>query len=93
MNPSSQRLVRTEYSFYAWRKRLRGEGPVRFALVDRGAMRQEPAWSCDWKWNTPHTRPSARNLVSKLVLALTVVLVNADPFEMMEVTLHRHLLI
>ena len=33
----------TEYSFYAWRKRLRGEGPVRFALVDRGAMRQEPA--------------------------------------------------
>jgi transposase len=33
----------TEYSFYAWRKRLRGEGPVRFALVDRGALRQEPA--------------------------------------------------
>ena len=28
----------TEYSFYAWRKRLRGEGPVRFALVDRGAL-------------------------------------------------------
>jgi transposase len=33
----------TECSFYAWRKRLRGEGPVRFALVDRRAMRQEPA--------------------------------------------------
>src|SRR5947207_16020217 len=31
----------TEYSFYAWRKRLRGEGPVRFALVDRGALRAE----------------------------------------------------
>ena len=27
----------TEYSFYAWRKRLRNGGPVRFALVDRGA--------------------------------------------------------
>ena len=33
----------TEYSFYAWRKRLRGEGPMRFALVERGAVRQEPA--------------------------------------------------
>jgi transposase len=33
----------SQYSFYAWRKRLRGEGPVRFALVDRGARRQEPA--------------------------------------------------
>ena len=33
----------TEYSFYAWRKRLRGEGPVRFALVERGAVRQQPA--------------------------------------------------
>jgi hypothetical protein len=30
----------TEYSFYAWRKRLRGAGPVRFALVERGAVRQ-----------------------------------------------------
>jgi hypothetical protein len=28
----------TEYSFYAWRKRLRNAGPVRFALVDRGAQ-------------------------------------------------------
>ena len=27
----------TEYSFYAWRRRLRNVGPVRFALVDRGA--------------------------------------------------------
>jgi hypothetical protein len=31
----------TEYSFYAWRKRLRESGPVRFALVERGARRQE----------------------------------------------------
>jgi Transposase len=29
----------TQYSFYAWRKRLRKkEPPVRFALVDRGAV-------------------------------------------------------
>jgi hypothetical protein len=33
----------TEYSFYAWRKRLRGQGPVRFALVERGVVLQEPA--------------------------------------------------
>lgn len=26
----------SEYSFYAWRKRLRNGGTVRFALVDRG---------------------------------------------------------
>ena len=32
----------TEYSFYAWRKRLQKKEPVRFALVDRGAARQEP---------------------------------------------------
>ena len=31
----------TEYSFYAWRKRLQGTGPVRFALVERSARRQE----------------------------------------------------
>jgi len=31
----------TEYSFYAWRKRLRDTGPVRFALVQRSARRQE----------------------------------------------------
>jgi len=31
----------TECSFYAWRKRLRETGPVRFALVERGARRQE----------------------------------------------------
>src|SRR5437763_10231012 len=30
----------TEYSFYAWRKRLQERGPVRFALVERSA-RQE----------------------------------------------------
>ena len=33
----------TQYSFYAWRKRLRKKEPVRFALVDRGAVRQESA--------------------------------------------------
>jgi hypothetical protein len=31
----------TEYSFYTWRKRLEESGPVRFALVDRSAHRQE----------------------------------------------------
>jgi hypothetical protein len=31
----------TEYSFYAWRKRLQEQGPVRFALVDRSARNQE----------------------------------------------------
>jgi len=31
----------TECSFYAWRKRLRESGPVRFALVERSARRQE----------------------------------------------------
>src|SRR5947208_17123906 len=30
----------TEYSFYAWRKRLQQTGPVRFALVDRNPRRQ-----------------------------------------------------
>jgi hypothetical protein len=33
----------TEYSFYAWRKRLQQTGPVRFALVDRSPGRQERA--------------------------------------------------
>jgi transposase len=33
----------TEYSFYAWRKRLQETGPVRFALVDRSSRRQERA--------------------------------------------------
>ena len=31
----------TEYSFYAWRKRLQDQAPVRFALVERSARRQE----------------------------------------------------
>src|SRR5579864_8496966 len=31
----------TEYSFYAWRKRLQDSGPVRFALVEKSAGRQE----------------------------------------------------
>ena len=33
----------TECSFYAWRKRFQKREAVRFALVDRGAARQEPA--------------------------------------------------
>jgi len=33
----------SEGSFYAWRKRLRKQGPVRFALVERGSARGEPA--------------------------------------------------
>jgi hypothetical protein len=36
-----QRL--TECSFYTWRKRLQESGPVRFALVERSARRQERA--------------------------------------------------
>lgn len=32
----------TEYSFYAWRKRLKQTGPVRFALVERRPRPQEP---------------------------------------------------
>ena len=31
----------TEYSFYAWRKRLREKGPVRFALVGSSARQQQ----------------------------------------------------
>src|SRR5689334_23630988 len=31
----------TEYSFYAWRKRLQQKEPVRFALLERSARRQE----------------------------------------------------
>ena len=33
----------TQWSFYAWRKRLREQGTVRFALVERGRMPQEQA--------------------------------------------------
>jgi transposase-like protein len=31
-----------EHSFYGWRKRLREQGLVRFALVERGPSRPEP---------------------------------------------------
>jgi transposase len=31
----------TEYSFYAWRKRLQQGVPVRFALVERSTCRQD----------------------------------------------------
>jgi hypothetical protein len=37
----------TEGSFYAWRKRLRHKEPVRFALVERGVVRQGPATDPD----------------------------------------------
>jgi transposase-like protein len=30
-----------QHCFYAWRKRFREQGPMRFALVERGRMRQE----------------------------------------------------
>ena len=33
----------SEYSFYAWRKRLHESGLVRFALVERSARRQADA--------------------------------------------------
>lgn len=33
----------TEYSFYAWRKRLQQTGPVRFALVERRQQPQQTA--------------------------------------------------
>ncbi len=46
----------TEYSFYAWRRRLRKKEPVRFALVDRGSARQDPA--------TPATDPSLELLLA-----------------------------
>ena len=32
----------TEYSFYAWRKRLRRQAPVCFALVERGVLPRLP---------------------------------------------------
>jgi transposase-like protein len=31
----------TEYSFYAWRKRLQEKGPVQFALLERSLRRQD----------------------------------------------------
>ena len=37
----------TEWSFYRWRKRLRDTGPIRFALVDRGAPRPGSAVDAD----------------------------------------------
>ena len=33
----------TQWSFYAWRKRLREQGTVRFALVERGGILPEQA--------------------------------------------------
>ena len=33
----------TEQSFYLWRKRLQKEQPMRFALVETGAVRPQPA--------------------------------------------------
>jgi transposase-like protein len=33
----------TEQAFYFWRKRLRNEQPIRFALLEAEAVRQQPA--------------------------------------------------
>ena len=33
----------TEQAFYFWRKRLRNQQPVRFALLETEAVRQQPA--------------------------------------------------
>ena len=33
----------TEQSFYLWRKRLRKQQPMRFALVETGSARRQPA--------------------------------------------------
>ena len=35
------------WSFYDWRKRIRENGPVRFALVDRGRRCEAPVLSAD----------------------------------------------
>ena len=40
----------TEYSFYAWRKRLQERGPVRFALVERKAREQERTVEAALPW-------------------------------------------
>ena len=37
----------TPWCFYKWRKRLRDCGPVRFALVDRAASRQDCGMGAD----------------------------------------------
>jgi len=37
----------TEQSFYVWRKRLRKQQPMRFALVDTGLARQQRATEPD----------------------------------------------
>ena len=36
-----------EHSFYAWRKRLRESGPVRFALVDRVGAAHASEWNLE----------------------------------------------
>jgi hypothetical protein len=36
----------SQYSFYAWRKRLRKQEPVRFALVDRGLAAEATMGAC-----------------------------------------------
>jgi transposase-like protein len=33
----------TEQAFYFWRKRLRNQQPIRFALLETGTVRQQPA--------------------------------------------------
>ena len=40
----------TEQSFYAWRKRLKKEQPMQFALVQTGPAAQPPVQDPVWKW-------------------------------------------
>src|SRR6266436_2724880 len=40
----------TEQSFYLWRKRLLEQQPMRFALVETGSARRQPATEQVWKW-------------------------------------------
>ena len=36
-----------EHAFYAWRRRLSGTEPVRFALVDRAGAAHAPEWNLE----------------------------------------------
>ena len=56
----------TEYSFYAWRKRLRRQAPVRFAMVEKGML---PGPSTETSLELVLTRgPLGRPIVSEYML-------------------------
>src|SRR6266576_1085502 len=40
----------TGQSFYLWRKRLLEQQPMRFALVETGSARRQPATEQVWNW-------------------------------------------